>query len=184
MNAPIAAAGTFGIEVPPGLYRVSAVNGLQNERAPKSVMFEGKEVLGESFPVTPAGGALQVVFAETRRVRGVVRDKSGKTVPGAAVVLWTGSGAVVSVTSDLLGRFTMRTAREGEFRVARRGEDLDTQTAQLPDFLAAFASQAVDVKIAGERAGPGRTARHTSKLGGGHDHEIAMMYRLAILFLI
>jgi hypothetical protein len=149
----IAADGTFGMEVPPGEYRVSAVNGPQNERAPKSVVFEGKEVLGTTFPVTLAGGALRVVFAETRKVTGVVRDKSGKPVAGAAVVLWTVGGAVASVTSDLLGRFTMRTAREGVFRIVA-WEDLDTQTAQLPEFLAAFASQAVDVKIAGSGPGP------------------------------
>jgi hypothetical protein len=144
----IAADGSFAMELPPSDYRIFAGNALQTDRAAKSILFAGKEVLDTIFPITPAGGAFQIVFRETRKITGVVRDSSGRPLAGATAALWRNGDAIGTSTSDVLGRFTLNVVEEGDFRLAA-WEDVDMLIAGLAPFLVAFESQSLDVKIEG-----------------------------------
>jgi hypothetical protein len=129
---PVASDSSFSVSVPPGEIRIRAL-GLPAGIAAKW-MVNGQEAPCGELLIGPGEQASARVdlFANTREVKGVVRDAHGNLKPGAAVVAfprdsrqWRCAQDTVTVWStDANARFDFRISGDGDSLIAAVGQQM------------------------------------------------------------
>jgi len=114
----------------------------------KSIQYAGQEVTEDGVEPN-AGATLEIVLSATAgQLTGVVNDKDGKPVAGAAVGLYSKAspGTPMSFYTDENGTFTFKGLKPGEYRFLA-WEDVEPGAYLDPEWVKPWEGRAADVKI-------------------------------------
>lgn len=158
-GAPLAGAvvqtdGRFLFPAAPSGEYVLSVAMLPRDFYVKEARYGRQDALGSSIQIGPSGDSLNIVLgARGGQVDGVVRSSAGDGVPNAAVVLVPDRGErhlFKTTTSDSRGRFTIRGAAPGEYKLLA-WESVEGFSFFAPEIVAAAADFATPVRVEASR---------------------------------
>ena len=114
----------------------------------KSIQYGGQEVTEDGVEPNAAAPLEITLSATAGQVTGVVGDKDGKPVAGAAVVLVVKGTTAhpVEAYADENGSFTFKGLKPGDYKLLAF-EDVEPGAYMDPEFLKPWESRAADVKL-------------------------------------
>jgi len=163
--APVAADGTFNVELPEGIYRIRLLN-LPSDSYIASVRYVSREVqqVGLTVDRDPEGPILVGIATGVGEVHGVVHNARGDLVAGARVVLspienrQANTDLIQVKVTDASGSYSFGNIPPGSYSVVALETILSTYTVTDPNatrnaaFMKQFERQETKVNIgAGER---------------------------------